>query len=161
MRRFLRIIGPANILRLRHVAFILEDAVPSLNRGEDAEQRRFIYDENLFSIMRRLSGPCARLQTLYVNFHGRRHIVAARPADSRFLEAFTRIRADDVRFERWHSMNGYWACLGKPHQDDKVTELLLAMCQRTKKLYSCGPHISPAEAIIPEAIRNSPWADYY
>jgi len=153
-RRFLQMIGTGNIRCLRHVAFLLTDAVPSINWALEAEKRRFVYDEDLFSIMRRLSGARTQLRTLYLNFHGRRRLIASRPQDARFLEAFAGIRADDVRLEKWHVSGGCWAWLGKSRQDDAATEMILTRCRRKERRFCYAPHISPSEAIIPEHIRN-------
>lgn len=70
VRRFLKAIGSTNIGLLRHVTLLLEDAIPCLNPDlRTADDRRFVYDENLMSVLRHLADH-GKLQKLDLNFHG-------------------------------------------------------------------------------------------
>ena len=113
VRKFLRLIGSKNISLIRHVTLLLEDAVQCLNPGlRTADDRRFIYDEVLMSVLRHLASH-AKLQTLYLHFHGRKPniitILSAKTStgrrrvehtDRRFLHHLTDVQADQVKFVR-------------------------------------------------------------
>ncbi|TKX20083.1 hypothetical protein C1H76_7765 [Elsinoe australis] len=93
IHRFLKMIGPANVARLRHVFFLLEDAVPCLNpQFKTAEERRYVHDEHLKAAIRTIADH-GRLQTLKLGFFGRRNIAES---DSNFLNEIKAIKADSV-----------------------------------------------------------------
>ncbi|KAF4548912.1 Hypothetical protein D9617_24g016250 [Elsinoe fawcettii] len=93
IHRFLKMIGPANVARLRHVFFLLEDAVPCLNpQFKTAEERRYVHDEHLKAAIRIIADH-GRLQTLKLGFFGRRNIAES---DSNFLNEIKAIKADSV-----------------------------------------------------------------
>ncbi|KAG8623755.1 hypothetical protein KVT40_008731 [Elsinoe batatas] len=93
VHRFLKMIGPSNVARLRHVFFLLEDAVPCLNpQFKTAEERRYVHDEHLKAAIR-LIADHGRLQTLKLGFFGRRNIAES---DSNFLNEIKAIKADSV-----------------------------------------------------------------
>ncbi|PNS15411.1 Nuclear elongation and deformation protein 1 [Sphaceloma murrayae] len=93
VHRFLKMIGSTNVARLRHVFFLLEDAVPCLNpQFKTAEERRYVHDEHLKAALRIIADH-GRLQTLKLGFFGRRNVAES---DSNFLNEIKGIKADSV-----------------------------------------------------------------
>ena len=71
VRKFLKLIGPANIALLRDVTLHLEDATPCLNPGlATADARRFVFDEVLMSVLKTLA-QFAKLRKLDLHFRGK------------------------------------------------------------------------------------------
>lgn len=93
VRKFVKMIGPTNLSLIRHVTLLFEDAVPSLNPHlKTAEERRFVHDEVLMSILNSLADYSC-LRKLELCFQGRKPL---NRTDHRFLEHLKRIRADEV-----------------------------------------------------------------
>ncbi|KAF1356558.1 hypothetical protein BDV97DRAFT_394464 [Delphinella strobiligena] len=99
IRYFLSVIGPANLGLIRHVIFVFEDLVPSLNpRLKSIDERRFTSNEDLYAALR-LLGDHGRLQTLKLSFQGRRWFFEH--DEIRFSSYLVRIKADNVAFISW------------------------------------------------------------
>ncbi|KAL1310963.1 hypothetical protein AAFC00_001183 [Neodothiora populina] len=99
IRYFLSALGPTNVGLIRHIIFIFEDLVPSLNpRLKSIDDRRFTSNEDLYAALR-LLGDSARLQTLKLSFQGRRWFFMA--DEDRFSSYLVRIKADSVAFIDW------------------------------------------------------------
>lgn len=129
VRKFTKSIGPSNLALIRHMTFMLEDAVPCLNPGmRTNEERRFVHDDDLMSVLRHL-GNFGQLQTLELHFHGRRRVDRT---DDRFLDYMKRIRADTVRFAEWPPGSKYPR---QSKQEDAVKAALLAACTRKRKKF--------------------------
>lgn len=128
---FVKTIGPVNLGHLRHLSFQFDDATPCLNPGAMShEERRFVNDDVLMSILRHL-GAHTRLEQLDLNFHGRRRVERS---DTRLVEYLRRIRADRVRFFTYPiGLETVGAMESK--QDESVRQLLLKSMTRKKKLY--------------------------
>lgn len=74
VRKFFKSIGPANTALIRHLTLSLEDAVPCLNpRIRNQEERRFVNDEELLSVLRHLAQH-SRLQHLKIHLGGRKRV---------------------------------------------------------------------------------------
>lgn len=125
-RKFLKMIGPTNTSFIRHITFLLEDAAPSLNPNlHNAEERRFVHDENLHSVLRHVSTH-GKLEKFHINFQGRKTLDVYYPNDH-FLDLLTRIRADEVEFVKhpvWGSHSSY-------HSRSKQTNSVQKMCMET------------------------------
>lgn len=134
VRKFLKMIGPSNTSFIRHVTMLFEDAQPSLNpQMHNAEERRFVHDENLHSVLRHLATHAA-LARFYMNFQGRKTLDVYYPNDH-FLDLLTRIRADDVMFVK----HPVWAPHSTYHSRSKQSNGVVQMCfesmLRKKKLF--------------------------
>lgn len=134
VRKFLKMIGPSNTSFIRHVTMLFEDAQPSLNpQMHNAEERRFVHDENLHSVLRHLATH-GTLERFYMNFQGRKTLDVYYPNDH-FLDLLTRIRADDVMFVK----HPVWAPHSSYHSRSKQSNGVVQMCfenmVRKKKLY--------------------------
>ncbi|CAK4025621.1 Hypothetical predicted protein [Lecanosticta acicola] len=128
-RKFMKTIGPTNLALIRHVSMMLEDAVPCLNPTmETNEERRFVYDNDLISVLRHL-GNHGQLQTLDLHFHGRRRVART---DDRFLDYMKRIKADAVHFLAWPP-GATWTRESK--EEDAVRSMLLSACTRRRKKF--------------------------
>lgn len=134
-RKFLKMIGPINTSLIRHVTFLLEDAAPSLNpKLHNAEERRFVHDENLHSVLRHLSTH-GKLEKFHINFQGRKNLDVYYPNDH-FLDLLTRIRADEVEFVKhpvWGSHSSYHS---RSKQSNGVQQMCTEMMTRKKKLFA-------------------------
>lgn len=134
VRKFLKMIGPSNTSFIRHVTMLFEDAQPSLNpQMHNAEERRFVHDENLHSVLRHLAthGTLARF---YMNFQGRKTLDVYYPNDH-FLDLLTRVRADDVMFVKhpvWAPHSTYHS---RSKQSNGVVQMCFEMMVRKKKLF--------------------------
>ncbi|KAI7434690.1 hypothetical protein KC336_g3784 [Hortaea werneckii] len=132
IRKFLKTIGPANTSMIRHLSFQFEDATPCLNPDTMShEDRRFVHDEALISILRHL-GDYAQLQTLKLNFHGRRRVEAT---DERFLAYLTRIKADSVDLVRYPLTRPEIVFATESKQAETVRKSLMKTMVRKVKLY--------------------------
>ncbi|KAI7539565.1 hypothetical protein KC331_g9682 [Hortaea werneckii] len=132
IRKFLKTIGPANTAMIRHLSFQFEDATPCLNPDTMShEDRRFVHDEALISILRHL-GDYAQLQTLKLNFHGRRRVEAT---DERFLAYLTRIKADTVDLVRYPLTRPEIVFAMESKQAETVRKSLMKTMVRKVKLY--------------------------
>jgi hypothetical protein len=134
VRKFLKMIGPSNTSFIRHVTMLFEDAQPSLNpQMHNAEERRFVHDENLHSVLRHLATH-GTLERFYMNFQGRKTLDIYYPNDH-FLDLLTRIRADDVMFVK----HPVWAPHSTYHSRSKQSNGVVQMCfdsmLRRKKLF--------------------------
>lgn len=134
VRKFLKMIGPSNTSFIRHVTMLFEDAQPSLNpQMHNAEERRFVHDENLHSVLRHLATH-GTLERFYMNFQGRKTLDVYYPNDH-FLDLLTRIRADDVMFVK----HPVWAPHSTYHSRSKQSNGVVQMCfesmVRKKKLF--------------------------
>lgn len=134
VRKFLKMIGPSNTNFIRHVTMLFEDAQPSLNpQMHNAEERRFVHDENLHSVLRHLATHCT-LERFYMNFQGRKTLDVYYPNDH-FLDLLTRIRADEVMFVK----HPVWAPHSTYHSRSKQSNGVVQMCfegmVRRKKLF--------------------------
>jgi hypothetical protein len=134
VRKFLKMIGPSNTSFIRHVTMLFEDAQPSLNpQMHNAEERRFVHDENLHSVLRHLATH-STLERFYMNFQGRKTLDIYYPNDH-FLDLLTRIRADDVMFVK----HPVWAPHSTYHSRSKQSNGVVQMCfdsmLRRKKLF--------------------------
>ncbi|KAH9807340.1 hypothetical protein Tdes44962_MAKER06376 [Teratosphaeria destructans] len=133
LRHFLKQIGPSNTSLIRHVVFQFEDATPCLNPiTMSHEDRRFVHDDALMSILRHLS-DYSQLQTLKINFHGRRRV---ENTDQRLLQYLRRIKADTVEFCRFpigRGQESYWTSESK--QEDSVRKMLLKSMVRKHKMF--------------------------
>lgn len=134
VRKFLKMIGPSNTSFIRHVTMLFEDAQPSLNpQMHNAEERRFVHDENLHSVLRHLATH-GTLERFYMNFQGRKTLDVYYPNDH-FLDLLTRIRADDVMFVK----HPVWAPHSTYHSRSKQSNGVVQMCfesmLRRKKLF--------------------------
>jgi len=134
VRKFLKMIGPSNTSFIRHVTMLFEDAQPSLNpKMTNAEERRFVHDENLHSVLRHLATH-GTLERFYMNFQGRKTLDIYYPNDH-FLDLLTRIRADDVMFVK----HPVWAPHSTYHSRSKQSNGVVQMCfesmLRRKKLF--------------------------
>lgn len=99
IRYLLSQIGPTNLSLIRHMIFIFEDLVPSLNAHlKNIDQRRFTNDEDLYAALR-LLGTYGKLQSLKLSFQGRRWFFG--PDEVRFSSYLARIKADSVQFISW------------------------------------------------------------
>lgn len=95
LRFFLKSIGPTNISFLRHIIFLLEDAVPSLNPHlTSAEERRFVHDDYLMASLK-LLGLYGALSHLDLAFYGRKTVSKT---DVRFLDYLRGVKADKIHF---------------------------------------------------------------
>ena len=115
---------------------LLEDAVPSLNpQLRTAEERRFVHDDVLHSILRHL-GRHGRLEKLHLHFAGRRNI-DSRWSNEHFLDLLQEIQADEVQFVKhpiWgQSYNEHYA---RSKQSEHVKRVCLEAMVRKKKLYA-------------------------
>ena len=96
IRRFLETIGNANIAKMTHVSFELEDATPYLTPDLDATERKFVNDpvlQHLFNLV----AANASLARLDVKFSGRS---AVQMVDYHFLKALSGIKAPIVKFPK-------------------------------------------------------------
>ena len=99
IRYFLSVVGPANLGLMRHIIFVFEDLVPSLNpRLKGIDERRFTNNDDLYACLR-LLGDHSRLQTVKLSFQGRRWFFEH--DEPRFASYLVRIRADKVDFVSW------------------------------------------------------------
>lgn len=134
VRKFLKMIGPSNTSFIRHVTMLFEDAQPSLNpQMHNAEERRFVHDENLHSVLRHLATH-ASLARFYMNFQGRKTLDVYYPNDH-FLDLLTRVRADDVMFVKhpvWAPHSTYHS---RSKQSNGVVQMCFEMMVRKKKLF--------------------------
>lgn len=135
VRKFLKMIGPSNTNFIRHVTMLFEDAQPSLNpQMHNAEERRFVHDENLHSVLRHLATH-GTLERFYMNFQGRKTLDVYYPNDH-FLDLLTRIRADEVMFVK----HPVWAPHSTYHSRSKQSNGVVQMCfegmVRRKKLFT-------------------------
>jgi hypothetical protein len=134
VRRFLKMIGPSNTSFIRHVTMLFEDAQPSLNpQMHNAEERRFVHDENLHSVLRHLATH-GTLERFYMNFQGRKTLDVYYPNDH-FLDLLTRVRADDVMFVKhpvWAPHSTYHS---RSKQSNGVVQMCFEMMVRKKKLF--------------------------
>lgn len=133
-RKFLKAIGPSNTGFIRHITFSLEDAVPSLNPDlATAEERRFVHDDVLMSILRHLA-DYGQLQLLELHFQGRKSITRS---DSRFLDYLTRVKADQVAFVKHPSCKGagWYSHAPESKQSDQVKAMCVRTMTRREKLY--------------------------
>ena len=74
VQKFLRTIGPTNIGLIRQAILRLEDAIQCLNPHlHTADDRRFVYDDILMSILRVLADR-AKLQSLDLHFYGKQSL---------------------------------------------------------------------------------------
>ncbi|KAK5124537.1 hypothetical protein LTR85_001754 [Meristemomyces frigidus] len=132
VRKFLKTIGPTNTGLIRNVSFQLEDAIPCLNPDKMShEDRRFVHDDALMSILRHL-GDYAQLQTLKLNFHGRRRVEST---DERFLTNLKRVKADSVEFVKYPIGRGDSIYASDSKQEEPVRKMLLKTMVRRDKLY--------------------------
>lgn len=131
VRKFLKMIGSTNTALIRNIGLQLEDAIPCLNPDKMShEERRFVYDDVLMSVLRHL-GDHAQLQTLKLNFHGRRRVETT---DDRFLTYLKRVRADKVEFVKYPMWSdSIYASDSK--QEAPVRKMLLKTMVRHEKLY--------------------------
>jgi hypothetical protein len=134
VRKFLKMIGPSNTSFIRHVTMLFEDAQPSLNpQMHNAEERRFVHDENLHSVLRHLATH-GTLERFYMNFQGRKTLDIYYPNDH-FLDLLTRVRADDVMFVKhpvWAPHSTYHS---RSKQSNGVVQMCFEMMVRKKKLF--------------------------
>jgi len=134
VRKFLKMIGPSNTSFIRHVTMLFEDAQPSLNpQMHNAEERRFVHDENLHSVLRHLATH-GTLERFYMNFQGRKTLDVYYPNDH-FLDLLTRVRADDVMFVKhpvWAPHSTYHS---RSKQSNGVVQMCFEMMVRKKKLF--------------------------
>jgi hypothetical protein len=134
VRKFLKMIGASNTSFIRHVTMLFEDAQPSLNpQMHNAEERRFVHDENLHSVLRHLATH-GTLERFYMNFQGRKTLDIYYPNDH-FLDLLTRVRADDVMFVKhpvWAPHSTYHS---RSKQSNGVVQACFEMMVRKKKLF--------------------------
>jgi hypothetical protein len=131
-RKFFQIIGPVNISLIRQLSFTLEDALPCMSpHSSTAETRRFVNDDNLISVLRKL-GKHGQLRELNLNFRGRRRVDRT---DGQFLERMKRVKADSVHFRYWYP--GGWQDSGGAYgrQEWCVKNMLQIACERRKKKF--------------------------
>jgi len=132
IHQFVKSIGPVNLGLIRNVSLQLEDATPCLNPDSMShDERRFVNDDVLMSILRTL-GDYAQLQKLRINFHGRRRVEAT---DTRFLENFTSIKADEIDFVKYPIGRGDSYFSSESKQEESVRKMLLKTMVRKHKLY--------------------------
>lgn len=132
VRKFLKSIGPTNTGLIRNIGLQLEDAIPCLNPDKMShEDRRFVHDNALMSILRHL-GDYTQLQTLKLNFHGRRRVEST---DERFLNHLKRIKADSVMFVKYPIGRGDSIYASDSKQEEPVRKMLLKTMVRREKLY--------------------------
>jgi hypothetical protein len=118
---------------IRQLSFSLEDALPGLSPSTStAESRRFVNDENLIDLLRRLAKH-AQLRELNLHFRGRRRVERT---DSQFLDKMKRIKADSVQFRFWYP-GGWKDSSGFYYRQelDCVKHMLLVACERRKKKF--------------------------
>ncbi|KAF2724013.1 hypothetical protein K431DRAFT_282278 [Polychaeton citri CBS 116435] len=132
IRKFLKSIGPTNTALIRNINIAFEDAVPSLNPSLACnEERRFVHDEALMSILRHL-GDYGALQSLRMYFAGRKILLIN---DQRFIENLKRVKADTVDFAPYASPR----CLAGGTQG-KIASNVVQSCMRAMvrrdKLYT-------------------------
>ena len=132
VRKFLKMIGPSNTSLIRHVSLQLEDATPCLNPDTMThDARRFVHDDALMSTLRHL-GDYAQLQTLKMNFHGRRKVETT---DDRFLTYLKRVKADTVELVKFPIGRGEHLYATESKQEEPVRKMLLKAMVRKEKLY--------------------------
>lgn len=73
VRKFFKSIGTSNTALIRHLTLTLDDAVPYLNPKTTSEERRFVHDDELMSILKHLA-QYSQLQSLKLHFYGRRRV---------------------------------------------------------------------------------------
>jgi hypothetical protein len=134
VRKFLKMIGSSNTSFIRHVTMLFEDAQPSLNpQMHNAEERRFVHDENLHSVLRHLATH-GTLERFYMNFQGRKTLDIYYPNDH-FLDLLTRVRADDVMFVKHPIWAPHSAYHSRSKQSNGVVQMCFEMMVRKKKLF--------------------------
>ena len=125
-------IGPTNTSLIRHVSLQLEDATPCLNPDTMThEARRFVHDDALMSTLRHL-GDYAQLQTLKLNFHGRRRVETT---DDRFLTYLKRVKADTVDLVKFPIGRVESVYATESKQEEPVRRMLMKTMVRKEKLY--------------------------
>lgn len=95
------------------------------------EERRFVHDDGLMSILRHL-GDYAQLQTLKLCFHGRRRVETS---DDRFLAYLKRIRADTVELVKFPIGRPESVYAMESKQAEVVRKGLMKAMVRKEKLY--------------------------
>lgn len=121
VRLFLKMIGPENLVYLRHIRFDFEDANPGVTPYlKTVEHRRYINDEHLIDCLRILRG--AKLRKLELMFAGRRTLART---DVKFLGYLEQIRADEVvnmkEFNSWNP-NKIWEWTWRDLQNTMTRE---------------------------------------
>lgn len=137
IRRFLKAIGHTNTSLLRHLILLLEDAAPSLNpQLSSAEDRRFVHDAALHSILRHLASH-ARLKTLQMNFQGRKVVDSSRTND-KFLDLMGRVKSDVVEFVKHPVYASHTSYHSKSKHSAEVGKELMKTMVRKRKLFVEG-----------------------
>ncbi|CZT14180.1 uncharacterized protein RCC_00154 [Ramularia collo-cygni] len=126
-RKFFKSIGSENTALIRHMTLNLEDRLPCLNTSLSNEERRFVNDEELLSVLRHLIQH-SQLQTLKLHFYGRKKVDRG---DDRFLAYMRRIHADCVTFITFRE-HEYGR---ESKQEDCVKQSLLNACTRKHKKF--------------------------
>ncbi|KAI9739102.1 MAG: hypothetical protein M1834_007315 [Cirrosporium novae-zelandiae] len=101
--RFLGDIDNCNIGLLRSITLHFEDASISDTPGLFADDRRFVNDNHLFSLLILLGKYGKSLKTVNMRFHGKRTVAAT---DHKFLQALTTVKAEKVFIDRGYP--DYW-----------------------------------------------------
>ncbi|KAF1979489.1 hypothetical protein BU23DRAFT_98938 [Bimuria novae-zelandiae CBS 107.79] len=122
IRQFLKMMGPENLVYLRDVTLVLQDAMPSVTPGLDHEQRRYIRDEHLLDVIRTLRQT--KLRKLNVVFLGRRTLARS---DAKFVDYLSQIKADEVV----STCNGWYHQKIEAYLWKEMKETMI----RKKKLY--------------------------
>jgi len=127
-RRFLGMIGPHNVSKMRDVAIRFEDCHPRDMPCGSVEERRYVHDGNLIECLKML-GRDAEVRKLYLGFHGRRSLACT---DLRFLEHLCVIKADKVLIKSHPKLPHNWYYTIDRINADVRVEIVKKIKRKTK-----------------------------
>lgn len=100
MRRFLEMIGPHNLAKMRFLSISLSDAIPVYSPELDTIERRYFNDPVVYQMFKLIGQSDAVFEKLVVDFGGRG---ALEWDNGAFVRAFTNIKCHQlIKTCRWH-----------------------------------------------------------
>jgi hypothetical protein len=127
-RRFLVMIGPHNISKMRDVIIEFEDCHPRDMPCGSTEERRYVHDGNLIECLK-MFGRDGEVRKLYLGFYGRRSLACT---DLRFLEHLCVIKADQVMIKTHPKLSHAWYYSMNRINADVRVEIMKKIKRKTK-----------------------------